>query len=565
MSLYGSIRMAANSLRANQIALQVVGQNIANAQTPGYIREEVLLSPAPTQRYGGLLLGLGVQLKAVVQKVDNFLEHRLRDAVSDLASSEIQEQTYIQLEGLLNELGETDVSTALNNFFASIAEILNQPESISVRNLAVLQGNTLALQIRRLSQRVLELRSHLNEQVESMADDINRLTEKIRTLNVRIAELEGGDTSRSDAVGLRDQRLAALEELAQLINIRVEEQPSGGVAVYAGGLFLVSEGIQRSVEVRYKTDRGVPAAFIHLEETDSPLEVTAGRLAGLIEARDGVLGEFLDQLNEFSRTLIFEFNRVYSRGQGLNGYTQLLSAQAVRAANVPLNLAGLPFEVRNGSFQVLIHNARTGETKTHQIFVDLNGIGEDTTLQRLASALNSLDGLSAEARLDGKLRIRSESAEQQFAFANDTSNVLAALGLNTFFAGTSAATIHVNSVVQDAPATFAASAGGIGADTQIAVELAGFLDRPLEGKNGASLAVLYDRLISGVAEGSSISRALADGARVFEGTLRGQKLAASGVNIDEETVRLIAFQRAFQASARYIAALAELFEILVSL
>ena len=62
MSLFGAIRLAANSLRVNEIALQVVGQNIANANTPGYIREEVLLSPAPTQRMGGAsltLLGMG--------------------------------------------------------------------------------------------------------------------------------------------------------------------------------------------------------------------------------------------------------------------------------------------------------------------------------------------------------------------------------------------------------------------------------------------------------------------------------------------------------------------------
>ncbi len=76
MSLFGSIRIAANTLRADTIAMQVIGQNIANANTPGYIREEVLLTPAPTQRMGRLLLGLGVDVQAVVQKIDLFLEER---------------------------------------------------------------------------------------------------------------------------------------------------------------------------------------------------------------------------------------------------------------------------------------------------------------------------------------------------------------------------------------------------------------------------------------------------------------------------------------------------------
>jgi len=63
MSLFSSIQLASNALNAAQIGLQVAGNNIANADTPGYIRQQVVLSPAPTQQYGGLLLGLGVQVE----------------------------------------------------------------------------------------------------------------------------------------------------------------------------------------------------------------------------------------------------------------------------------------------------------------------------------------------------------------------------------------------------------------------------------------------------------------------------------------------------------------------
>ena len=88
MSLSSSISLAANTLQATQIGLQVVGQNIANANTPGYIREEVVLSPADTQQKGGLLLGLGVKVHAVVQKIDLYLEERLRSSISDRAGAE---------------------------------------------------------------------------------------------------------------------------------------------------------------------------------------------------------------------------------------------------------------------------------------------------------------------------------------------------------------------------------------------------------------------------------------------------------------------------------------------
>src|SRR5207249_3945504 len=116
------------------VGLQVVGQNIANSNTPGYIREDVVLAPTTTQRLGNLLLGTGVQVKAVVQKIDEFLEERLRGSDSDLASAQTQKDAYTQLESLLGELGDSDLSTSLDKFFSSISEVLNQPESVSVRN-----------------------------------------------------------------------------------------------------------------------------------------------------------------------------------------------------------------------------------------------------------------------------------------------------------------------------------------------------------------------------------------------------------------------------------------------
>ncbi|MBN2476200.1 MAG: flagellar hook-associated protein FlgK [Pirellulales bacterium] len=569
MSLFSSIRMAANTLRAMDISLQVTGQNIANANTPGYIREDVILAPSPTQRVGGLLLGTGVDVEAVVQKIDHFLEERLRGSVSDRMDAETQESSYQQLEGVIGELSDTDLSTALNTFFSGIAEILNQPESVSVRNLAVLQGGTLTDGINRMAERVSTIRADTNDRIIDMADSINRLVEQIRELNVRIANTEGGDVSRSDAVGLRDQRLQAMEDLAKLIDIRVREQPSGAVVVYSGSDFLVFEGIAREVEVVLDSDRGLSVADIHMVNTDAPIDPAAGELRGLLDSRDNIMGDFLDQLDEFARTLAFEFNKIYSSGQGLNGYGALTSEFAVDDINEPLNDAGLQFTPVNGSFQVLVHNRQTGETQTTDIFVDLNGLGNDITLDgttgpSLTAMLDDIDGISASTN-SGKLTITSDSPDHEFTFANDTSGLLAALGLNTFFSGYNAASLGVNAVLQHDPATFAASNAGIGADTGNAIELAVFLDHPIQSQNNETLAVMYDRMIGETTQAASITRAVADGARVFEDTLRGQKLAVSGVSLDEEAVRMISYQRSYQASARYIATLNELFGVLVSI
>jgi flagellar hook-associated protein 1 FlgK len=120
-------------------------------------------------------------------------------------------------------------------------------------------------------------------------------------------------------------------------------------------------------------------------------------------------------------------------------------------------------------------------------------------------------------------------------------------------------------VLRDDPGKFAASAGGIGEDTEIAERLGAFLDQPLDSADGSSLATLYDRFISNTTQASTVTQSVAEGFRVFETALGSQQMATSGVSLDEEAVKMITFQRAFQASARYITTIAELLDVLVNL
>ena len=151
------------------------------------------------------------------------------------------------------------------------------------------------------------------------------------------------------------------------------------------------------------------------------------------------------------------------------------------------------------------------------------------------------------------------------AFAGDTSGVLAALGINTFFTGSDALGIHVNNAVVQDPSTFAASSGGIGADTNVAEQLAQFQALPLASQNGATMAGLYNQMDSTVTQGSSVAKSVSDSAATFAASLVGQQQSISGVSIDEETVNMLQYQRNFQASAKFISTLNELLNDLVHL
>ncbi len=211
----------------------------------------------------------------------------MRQTGSNLAGSEALGNIYDQIEAAFSELGNNDLSTELSNFSNSIQDMLNQPGNDSLRRLVIERGKSLTGQVRNLSTQMQSLTSNLNSEIQNVASEVNRLTERLAKLNQRIVQMEGGRTSGSDAVGLRDERLQVLGELANYVDIRAVEQPSGSVTVYVGGEYLVADGIQRPVTYAVARVGAESRPEVRLADTDSPLQVSAGRLKGLYDARDG--------------------------------------------------------------------------------------------------------------------------------------------------------------------------------------------------------------------------------------------------------------------------------------
>jgi flagellar hook-associated protein 1 FlgK len=300
-------------------------------------------------------------------------------------------------------------------------------------------------------------------------------------------------------------------------------------------------------------------------EGGGPLQVSSGELHGTYEARDTIAGGFLGRLNDFSAALVFEFNKIYSQGQGITGFRTVTSQESVSSANDALDAAGLDFTPTSGVFDLLVYNKQSGQTSTHTIHVDLNGLDDDTSLASLAFELDGVHGVTARVTSDNRLELTTDSAELQIAFDGDTSGALAALGLNTFFTGASAGTLGVNAELLADGSKFAASGDGIGVDVTNAQRLIALHDEGVDGLGGTSITGLYDQLINEVAQGSTAAASIADGYRVFEETLVAAAQAVSGVNLDEEAIDMIMLQQTYQASARYISTLSQLMDVLINL
>jgi flagellar hook-associated protein 1 FlgK len=568
MSLFGAIQIGGGTLQAMQVGLQVVGNNIANANTPGYIREEANFAPAPVQRIGGLVLGLGVTVSSITQSLDKFVQARLVGAQGDTANAEVQEQTYQELETTLNALsGTVDLNTSMTDFFNSIQEVMKAPENAATRNLAVGKGVTLTEQINDLNSRVTDIQTELDKRVTADANEINSLTGQIQKLNIQISSTEGGDSSSSEAGGLRVQRQQAVDRLSQLLSIQVNEQPSGGISVAVGGDFLVFEGQRRTVAVDQGSQNGAASGVIKFTDTNGKVQTTGGEVGGLYASRDTIVGGFLKRLDDLSGTLAFEFNKAFSQGQGLVGFQKLNSADVVRDSHAPLDAAGLAFTPTSGTFNVIVHDKGSDTTHTSTINISLDGLDEDTTLSSLAQQLDAIDGISASVTSNGGLQLKSDSSDIEFAFSGDTSGTLAALGLNTFFTGSKAADIGINPEIKgiDNAGKFAASSKGIGNGSDNAAALAALMDQPLSSAGGSSISDLYNQIVNEVTQGSSVSQSVAEGYRTFQSTLEGQQQAVSGVSIDEEAVKMMTMQRIYQASAKYIQTVSDLLDMLVKI
>ncbi|NIA22508.1 MAG: flagellar hook-associated protein FlgK, partial [Anaerolineaceae bacterium] len=126
MGIYSALGIGRSALMANQSALEVVGNNIANAATPNYSRRVPVLTP-------GISPAGGVRLEQITRSYDQAIESRLRGAISDAASQTVQHQTLTRIEGLYNEMTDSDISTALTGLFNSFSELANDPQDLGLR------------------------------------------------------------------------------------------------------------------------------------------------------------------------------------------------------------------------------------------------------------------------------------------------------------------------------------------------------------------------------------------------------------------------------------------------
>ena len=576
------------ALQAQQTALDVTNQNIANANTDGYTRQEAkLVQTAPfagtgnnRPSGGGLMLGTGVMVQEITRQRDVYVDQQLRTQIASQQRALIVSDGVQQVEAIFNEPSNFGLSSQMARFFNAWSELSNNPGSATARTQLQAQGQTLASGFRDLAQQLDQYRSDQDSQIMAVVAEVNDVATRIADLNLQIRKSVGNGDKPNDLMDARDR---LVDQITKLSGATTREEPNGSTMVNLGGRLLVSGARANSI-----TAELTPLASGKVSHTltwwpgSGNVDGSGGTLGGLLQMRDTIIPEKLTKINLLASTLVTQVNAQHARGMGLGVYATMTTGtdffNAQRSITT-LQATGLGDVLTAGSITI----------GTTQITINPSTKSLNDVLTEIATALTGIPPSIpvATASIDdatGKIVLTYAPAppSRTIGANGDTSNFLQIVGLRGgSTTGTAPLTTTGAVAVPLVRASSMSLSPTVAADTQ-AIRASGRTGVPGAyvstgtGDNSNSLAInalsttqmsalgsstfddYYASLIGelGVQSRQSLDMATTQKALVDHLTTRRE--SNSGVNLDEEAAQLIRFQRAYQAAARGITALDDL-------
>ena len=342
MGLFGVLGVANRGLLINQRGIAVTSHNIANVDTPGYSRQRQVVESVRGLTNPNGSPGLGVEQVSIQRISDRFVQDQLIREHASAGSLDVQRSALAQIESVVNEQGAGGLTGALDAFYAAISDLASAttPGQAAERESLRAAATGLIETFHRYDSQLRDIQRTSDRSVQPLLDQANQLADRIADLNTAIT----GKEAVTPATDLRDQRDAALRELADLVNIQHFEQDDGSVVVLvAGGL-----RVNQLTEVADPTNPFDPTfsriAFDDgVTQTDITAQVGGGRIGGHLAIRDSVLPGAIRALDTVAYNLSEQINAVHNLGQGLNAavgdFFAPLAAVEDAAANIALDAA----------------------------------------------------------------------------------------------------------------------------------------------------------------------------------------------------------------------------------
>jgi len=562
--IFNALNLAAGSLKAQQKAMDVVANNMANVNTPGYSRQSSQMSTATPNQLEGLNFGSGVQLSSISRTVDPIINHAMLKNNSQQGYWQNLQTGLTNMETTFGSLQSTGLSAAMDNFFAATQQMANAPQD-SAQHINM-QGKSVALatQLSNMSQQITAAQTQSDAKINQDISAVNTLLDKVAALNVQITKAEVGSQGNVGAAnGLRDQRDQAIRDISTIIPVQQVNVNNGGVLLQSmSGDLLVQDGVANHLG-RSTTVAANGFQDVVLVNTQQSITGTAqgGTIGGSIDLRDNKLGGYLTRLDSIAVNLAFGVNQANASGVGSSLTSSSTSGLGVLDQALPVNDVAQknPFsgQITAGSFTLHAYDsAGVPLTPTSQATI---AVTATSTMASIATAISG-SGLGITASVDVGGHLVMNAGANKIGFANDTSNFLAAYQINNVFQGSDAASMQVSAAVQaDAglistgkidPATSAIQVG----DNSTALQMMSLQNGTVsfDGTASASLSERTSTLSSIYGNDVALATQQNSFHTAEASSLTQQRQALSGVNVDEELVSMIKYQRSYEASAKVI-------------
>jgi len=322
--LLASLNSAALSLRAYERALATVQNNVANASTPGYARQQVDLVARAFQPE--LELPGGVTVSDLVSTRDEHAERLVRRQASLHGRSSQMATALARLEAVLDIKDGSGVAAALDRLFGAFGRLAVTPNDLGARENVLSRAREVAQAFRWTAAALLEARQETHRELRSAVERVNRLAHTIRDIN---AEIRSDRRKLSDA-GLDARLNAALEELAEWVEFQALRADDGSVTVLVGGQTLLVIG-ERVLELQADFS-GPTAELLDAYGGVVTSQVRQGRLAGLLETGNVEIPSLVASLDLLAQTFADRVNAILASGVDRNGQPPLVNLFTYSAA-----------------------------------------------------------------------------------------------------------------------------------------------------------------------------------------------------------------------------------------
>ncbi|MGH6642666.1 MAG: flagellar hook-associated protein FlgK [Bradyrhizobium sp.] len=624
MGLSQALSTAMSGLRATQASLALVSSNVANAETPGYVRKTVNQVAGTTGEFGSSVLINGVN-----RQLDQYLQTQLRTENSGASYADIR-ATY--LANLQNVYGNPDdsgtIENAFNTLLTAMQGLSTSPDSQSARIGAVAAAQALAQQLNSTTQGIQNLRANAETGINDSVITANNAMAQIAAINIKLQN--NGQTDASTA-SLLDQRDQYIDQLSQLMDIRTVTNDLNQVTVFTNsGVQLVgTEASKLSFNAQgtvtpntlYSSDPTksnvgtITINFPHGGSYDmvSTNSIRSGKIAAYLELRDKTLVQAQTQVDQFAASMASALSDKTTNGTAAPGSVapqagfdlDLTGLQSGNVIHVTYkdNTTGATHNlsiVRVDDPSVLpLGNNATLDPNDEVLGVNFSA-GMGSVIAQLNAALGTTANLQFSNPSGSTLRVLDDGAPNR-------SDVTAASVTTTMTSLTSgnvqlplftdnggpyggaitangsqqigfAARISVNTALLGDPSRaiiystnpLTASGDTSRSDfilTQLSTGSYRYSPQTGIGTTGApftgTLTNFARQFISQQGEAASAAKQLADGQDVVLNTLQNKVSATSGVNIDDEMAHLLALQNAYSANARVMSSIKQMYDTLI--